>query len=493
MVGSPVLFVAIPLLAAFLIPLMGMIWKEFVRIIPGLVLAYMLVLSVSLMIYVQTHGTIVEVISGWGPPVGINLVFSPFSGFLTTLMTFLGLLVWLYSHKYKRNVDYEPAKKYFILLMLMVTGSVGIVLTGDLFNMFVFIEIVSISGYGLTSFFVRRDSAEAAFKFLFMGALASSFLLIGIMIIYTQLGTLNIAEIAQRMPQMDYNMKVFSLIFLLVAIGVEAELFPLNGWAPDVYTQAPGPISAAMSGIVVKAAIYANIRIIFTMYDLQGAYQYLLVVGLITFIVAETAALKQERLKRMLAYSSIGQMGLAMIAFGIGTKEGVYAALFLMFSHAIIKSLLFFSGSYLVFNKTSKYIKHVNGMGKYLPVTAFLFTLGAFAIIGLPPFMGFWSKLALLSAAADSNLVILVAVILAVSVVEAVYYLRVVNRIFFFKKKSNTKPEKPTINAMIAMLSLAAIVLVIGFYPDLVTGLIERAADDLMDKGHYIGEILSKK
>ncbi|HHH52448.1 MAG TPA: hypothetical protein ENK91_02220 [Bacteroidetes bacterium] len=491
MVGTPVLFIVIPLLAAFLIPITGMFWKNSVRVIPGIVLLYMLVLSVSLLFQVNETGAVIEVIADWKPPIGINLVFSPFSGFLATLMSFLGFLVWLYSFKFKRNVDFEPAKKYFILLMLLVTGAIGIVLTGDIFNMFVFIEIVGITGYGLTSFYTRRDSAEAAFKYLFMGSLASTFLLLAIMIIYSQLGTLNIAEIADKMPMMDNRLKIMSMVFFIVAIGIEAEIFPLNGWAPDVYTQAPGPVGAAFAGIVVKAAIYASVRLVYTMFDLSGALNLFIVIGLLTFIIAETTALRQDRLKRMLAYSSIGQMGLVMIAFGIGTKEGVFAALFLIFNHAIIKSLLFLSGSYLVYNKKNKYIKHVNGMGKYLPITSILFTLGAFSIIGLPPFAGFWSKLAILTAAADNKMIMLLAAILAVSVLEAVYYLRVVNRIYFYDKKEKTEVAKPTINALIAMVSLGIIILLVGFYPDAITGILDKAASDLLDKTAYIKEVLT--
>ncbi|OQX72334.1 MAG: hypothetical protein B6D61_13985 [Bacteroidetes bacterium 4484_249] len=228
MVGTPVLFIAIPLLAAFLIPLFGMIWKELVRIVPGLVLAYMLVLSVTLFNHVLNYGPIVEIIAGWSPPLGINLVFSPFSGFLVTLMTFLGFIIWIYSYRFKRNVDFEPSKKYFILLLMLITGSIGIVLTGDIFNMFVFIEIVGISGYALTAFYTGRNSAEASFKYLFMGSLASSFLLIAIMIIYTQLGTLNMADIAGKIHTVEPIYKITALIFFLVAIGIEAEIFPLK-------------------------------------------------------------------------------------------------------------------------------------------------------------------------------------------------------------------------------------------------------------------------
>ena len=493
MVGTPVLFIAIPLLAAFLIPLLGMIWKELVRIVPGLVITYLLILSINLLDHVLVHGPIVEVIAGWVPPIGINLVFSAFSGFLVVLMEFLGLLVWAYSYRFKRNVDYEPALKYFLMLMMLITGSVGIVLTGDIFNMFVFIEITSISAYGLTAFYKGRDSAEASFKYVMMGSIASTFLLLAIMIIYSQLGTLNMADIANRIHTMNPTYKIVSYIFFVTALGIEAEIFPLNGWAPDAYAEAPGPVGAAFAGIVVKAAVYAIIRYTYTIFDLSGTFNFLILIGMITLILAETAAIRQEKLKRMLAYSSIGQMGLVMVAFGFGTKEGVFAALFMMLNHAIIKSLLFFSGSYLVYNSTEKKIEEVNGMSKFLPITSLLFALGSFAIVGLPPFAGFWSKLSVMTAAADSNMILIMALVLIVSVVELVYYLRVVNRIYFFKKESSIKPQRPTPNALIVMLVLGAIILVIGFYPDAVTGVLHKASASLMDKTQYIHNVLSLK
>ncbi len=491
MVGTPVLFIAIPLLAAFLIPLVGMVWKESVRIIPGLVLAYLLVLAINLLSYVTVNGPIVEIIAGWAPPIGINLVFNAFSGFLVTLMIFMGLLVWLYSYRFKSNVEYEPARKYFLLLMMLITGSVGIVLTGDIFNMFVFIEIVGISGYALTAFYTGRDSAEASFKYLIMGSIASIFLLLAIMIIYSQLGTLNMADIASKMHLMSPKLKVISFILFVVALGIEAEIFPLNGWAPDAYAEAPGPVGAAFSGIVVKAAVYALIRYTYTIFDLSGAYNILIIIGLITLVVAEVSAIRQEKLKRMLAFSSIGQMGLVLVAFGIGTAEGVFAALFIMLNHAIIKPMLFFSGSYLVYHSKKKFISDVDGMGKLAPFTSIIFTLGTFAIVGLPPFAGFWGKLSFLVAAANSNMVLIIALILMVSVVEIVYYMRVVNRIFFFKRNTGLLARRPTFNAYIVMSVLAVIILVIGFYPDSVSMYLQNAANSLVDKSQYIHNVLT--
>jgi proton-translocating NADH-quinone oxidoreductase chain N len=491
MVGTPVLFIAIPLLAAFLIPLLGMIWKELVRIVPGIVLAYLLVLAVSLMGQVSENGPIVEILAGWAPPIGINLVFNAFTGFLVTLILFLGLLVWLYSYRFKSNVEYEPARKYFLLLMMLVTGSVGIVLTGDIFNLFVFIEITGISAYALTAFYTGRDSAEASFKYVMMGSIASSLLLLAIMIIYTQLGTLNMADIASKIHLMDPTLKAVAFILFVVALGIEAEVFPLNGWAPDAYAEAPGPIGAAFAGIVVKAMLYAVIRFTYTIFDLSGAFDLLIIIGILTLVVAEVAAIRQDKLKRMLAYSSIGQMGLVIVAFGIGTREGVFAALFIMLNHAIIKPLLFFTGSYLVYHSKKKYISDVDGMGKLAPFTSVLFALGAFAIVGLPPFAGFWGKLSFLIAAADSNMIMIIALILIVSVVEIVYYMRVVNRIFFFKRTTGLLARRPTFNAYIVMSVLAVMVLMIGFFPDTVSGYIQAAANSLFDKSQYIQSVLT--
>ena len=479
-------------MAAFLIPLFGKLNKNLVRLIPGLVLLYLSYISVILMTQVITKDTtIIEIIAGWSPPWGINLVFSPFTGFLVSLFSFLGLIIWIYTYNFKPEVDYAQTQKFYVLFMMLITGAIGVVLTGDIFNLFVFLEITAISAYSLTAFYRERDGAEAAFKYLLIGSFASFLILLAILILYTQVGTLNMAEIAQRVPDMNPYMKGVILILFFVGFGIEAEMFPLNGWAPDVYTQAPGPIGAIFAGIVVKAGVYALIRIIFTLFDVVEVLQLLVVMGLITMAVAEVTAMRQGRLKRMLAYSSIGQMGLVLVAFGIGTHEAVFAAIFLMFNHAIIKGMLFLSATYLVYHSKEKNISDLDGIGKLMPFTAFLFALGSLAIVGLPPFAGFWSKLYILMAAADVRLIAVIAIILVVSVIEIVYYFRVLHRIYFKERISTVEIKIPSLNAKFAMLILALVIVIIGIYPDLISGLIERAATDLLDKQHYIQSVLS--
>jgi proton-translocating NADH-quinone oxidoreductase chain M len=492
MVISPVHYIAVPLLAAFLIPLLSkFIHKELARIVPGIVFLYSIFISITLMLQIGDKGIISEVIAGWQAPWGINLVFSPFSGFLASLMSIIGFLIWLYSYNFKK-IDKEQSQKYHILQMMMVTGAIGIVLTGDIFNLFVFMEITAITAYSLTSFYRERDGAEAGFKYLLIGSFASVLILLAIMILYTQLGTLNMAEIAQKSHLIPTSLKTTIIVLFLVGFGIEAEMFPLNGWAPDAYSQSPGPIGAAFAGIVVKAGVYALVRVIFTLFDIHGAYDFLIYGGLITMIIAETSALAQTNLKRMLAYSSIGQMGFVLMAFGIGTHQAIVGALFLMFNHAIIKSLLFMSGSYLTYNSLTKQISALSGLGKKLPLVSILFGIGAFAIVGLPPFSGFWSKLYVLSAAADKNMLLLIMTILAVSIVEIIYYFRVVSTLYYGKQNPEIEIQKPSINAMVSMIALGITILVVGVYPDVITNLLENAATALTDKATYIQSVLTQ-
>jgi len=493
MVISPVHYIVAPLLAAFAIPLLSKVYKDAARVVPGIVLFYNMIISFVLMKEVSEKGFISEVIAGWQPPWGINLVLTPFSAFLATTVSVLGFAIWLYGFRFRRTLKGGVVKYYEILQMMMIAGSIGVIITGDIFNMFVFIEIVGITAYSLTAFYRNRDGAEAGFKYLFIGSLASTFLLLAILIIYTQTGTLNMAQIAERMHDVPQGMKITALILFLVALGIEAEMFPLNGWAPDAYSQAPSPTSATFAAVVSVAGVYALVRVLFTLFDVGGVHNYLIVMGFITMLVAEIAAISQKNLKRMLAYSSVGQVGLVLIAFGIGSELAVFGAIFLMLNHAVIKSLLFMTGSYFIYNTDDKRLVAMNGIHKKLPYVSALFSIAAFAIVGFPPFSGFWSKFYILTSAADKEMIYLIVGILLVTIIELVYYLRTVGRIYFAKEEVEEAAHKPSPNALVAMTALAVFIIVIGVYPDLITDYLHNAAASLLDKANYIKEVLSMR
>ncbi len=486
---SPVHFIAVPLLAAFLIPIIGRFSKELVKIIPGIVLLYLSFVAISLF-PVALDKPIVEILAGWKPPFGISLVYGPLAAFLTSLITLIGFVIWVYSYKF---IIREPIEKYYMLFMLLITGSTGIILTGDIFNMFVFLEITAIAAYSLTAFLRDKDGAEAAFKYLLIGSFASAFFLLAVMLIYAKTGTLNIAEIATRIDSVPMSSRILILILFLVGLGIEAELFPLNGWAPDAYSQAPSPIGAVFGGIVVKAGIYALMRIVFLFFNFTNVFHFLLIMGIITMLIAEMSAMKQQQIKRMLAFSSIGQMGLVIIAFGVGTSESVQAGLFQMFNHAVIKALLFFAAGYLVFHSGSKNISALDGLGRDKPITSFFFALGALAIIGLPPFAGFWSKLYVLISVADAGLIAAVVLVLIASIIEAVYYLRVVSRLYFNKETAEESEVRRTpVSGLIAMGVLGLVIIVVGLYPDALWNILKPAAEELVNKAEYIRIALLK-
>ncbi len=478
---SPVHFIAVPLFAAFLLPLLGRISQKLVTLVPGIVLLYLS--AVALTLFPQAYNEpIVEIIAGWRPPFGITLVFGPLAAFLVTMITLIGFVVWIYSYRF---IIRAPLEKYYMLFMLLIAGSTGIILTGDIFNLFVFLEITAIAAYSLTAFLRDHNGAEAAFKYLLIGSFASAFVLLAIIILYANVGTLNMADIAVRMGDVPAKIKLTIMILFIVGLGIEAELFPLNGWAPDAYSQAPSPIGAVFAGIVVKAAVYALMRVLFTLFDLPTSSHFLVVMGTITLLIAEMSAMRQQQIKRMLAFSSIGQMGLVLVAFGLGTREGIAAALFLMFSHAIIKTLLFFSAGYLVFFSGFKNISDLEGVGREKPWTGFFFSLGALAIIGLPPFSGFWGKFYLLISAANASHIFLIVLILFSAVIEAVYYLRVVGRLYF-KKLHDIEIRRTPFTGLLAMGILAIVTITIGVYPDFIYELVLPAADELLDKAAYL-------
>ena len=489
---SPSLLIAIPLAGAFAVPLLALASKKLVRWIPPLVLAVDLVLGLALLPRVLEKAIVVS-IGGFPPPFCINLMIGPLGLSLAILISLVGLLIGVYATGYIKT---EPTEKYHTLFLLLATGALGIVLTGDIFNLFVFFEILCVASYGLTAYEKDRSGTEAAIKYLIQGTVGSTFILVAIGLLYGLFGTLNMADIAASVPSAEPLHLFVILAFFVVGFGVEAAIFPLNAWLPDAHSSAPSSVSAILSAIAIKTGVYAIARVSYTLMDAQGFLLVISVIGVVTLVVGEIAAYRQTHdIKRMLAYSSIGQIGLIVFAIGIGTSLGVFGGLFQLVNHALAKCLLFLAAGYMILLTGSKKLADMRGLARRMPLTAVAFTVAAFSLVGLPPFAGFMSKLSIVCAAikAESTAhLVLIIVALAATVVEAGYFFRVIQALYF---KGGTGPsirsvKEAPVTALIPILVLAALIIGIGVYPQLVTDALNGAAEELLDRGAYIRDVL---
>jgi len=489
MVIAPLL-IAIPLAAAFLIPLLELMSKRAAKYVPPLALLANLILSGALIPRVLREPIVVS-IGGWRPPFCINLMVGPLGILLAALISLISFFIAVYAVAYIRK---GPTDRYHMLFLLLVAGATGVVLTGDIFNLFVFFEILCISSYALTAYNRDKGGAEAAFKYLVQGTVGSTLILIAIAFVYGLFGTLNMADIAAHIASVN-SIHLFVILALFIAgFGVEAAIFPLNAWLPDAHAAAPSSISAILSSIAIKTGVYAMARTTYTLFNATGLLLFVSAIGLVTLVIGEMSAYRQrEDIKRMLAYSSIGQIGLIVFALGIATSAGIFGALFQLVNHALAKALLFLAVGYMIYKVGSKKLSSLEGLGREMPLTCLAFAVAAFSLIGLPPFAGFMSKLSIIYAAVATKQGIFLAftaIVLLATVVEAGYFFRLIQTLYFRKSK-NSRPvgEAPT-SALLPVIALGILIVVIGVFPQLVTPLLQGGAEELFHRADYIHYVL---
>lgn len=484
-----VLLVAVPIGLAFAIPLLGLISRRIVKYVPVAASLFNLVV-VSLLIPESLAGPVVVNIGGFPPPFCINLVAGPVGVLFAALIALAGFLVAVYALVYIKE---GPKEKYHILYLLLLTGATGVVLTGDIFNLFVFFEILCISSYALVAYLGDRAGIESAVKYLIQGAVGSSLLLIGIGLLYGLFGTLNMADIARQIQSFDSISVFVPMALMITGLGVEAAVFPLNAWLPDAHSSAPSSISAILSGIAIEVGLYAVVRVLFTVFGVSSILMFFVFLGILTLLVGEMCAFSQNNIKRMLAYSSIGQIGLIVFAVAIATSHAVAGGLFQAISHTLGKGLLFLAAGYMIVRSGSMEISSFRGMGRRMPVTSLAFTVGAFSMVGLPPFVGFSSKFIIIRAALAQETIlftVLMTLVLLTAVIEGAYFFRVIQVIYFKEYEGEGAREEAPAAALAPMLVFMILIIAIGVYPKAVFGLLNSAASELLDRTNYIRSIL---
>lgn len=484
---------ALPLISAFFVPIFKRLNFSVMKYLTSITIIQSVIAG---WVFAEVFGIgsgagdpIIVIISGFNPPIAINLYIGKFAGLFVLVIALVSFFASIFSWK---SVEVEPKDKYVMLFLLLMLGSTGMITTGDLFNLFVFMEITVISAYSLTGYNKDISGSEGSIKYIILGGVGSSLFLVGVGLIYGSLGTLNLADIGQKASLMDPLVAKVGMGLIVFGLAVESELFPLNAWAPDAYQGAPHAVTILFSGFVVKSSLYALGRIVYLMRGIgswNNILSFIVVMGVLTVVIGELSALRQSNVKRMIAYSSIAQVGLIAVGFGLGTTAGVTASVFHMLNHAIVKTLLFLSVGYVAIKIGGPHINNFKGLGRKMPYTSLAITIGAISIVGIPMFNVFWSKIKLILATFAANKGIIVPLILGASLIEFVYYFRLIHRIWFYKP-TETKKESNTIKG--AMIILILIIILIGIHPILpnpIWEFIQGAGNDIANKAAYIKNV----
>jgi NADH-quinone oxidoreductase subunit L len=404
----------------------------------------------------------------WMPAEGINLsvLIDPLSVLMANIAACIGLLIMIYSVSYMEHEKATP--RFFFFMLLFISGMLGLVVANNLLQMYMFWEIVGLCSYSLIGFWYSRpDAAKAGMKAFIVTRIGDIFLLLGILLLYFSTGTFEFLEIKELIAagQVSVPMLAVSLLMLFGAMCKSAQV-PLHVWLPNAM-EGPTPTSALIHGAtMVKAGIYLVARIYILFSIVQPWLTTITYVGGITAFLAATMALTSSDLKRVLAFSTISQLGMILAALGIGSDLGWFASQFHVLSHALFKSLLFLCAGVVMHATNTLDLKHLGGLRKAMPITFIVSVIGAFSLAGIPPFSGFWSKDTIFEAIILGNNLPLYIMIFATSVLTAIYSLRWVCLVFLGERSEFTKDahiHDPSPVITIPLILLAGDSCVTGF------------------------------
>ncbi|MGD2066474.1 MAG: NADH-quinone oxidoreductase subunit L [Candidatus Bathyarchaeota archaeon] len=405
----------------------------------------------------------------WMPALDIDLsvLIDPLSTMMANIAACIGLLIMIYSVKYMEKEKATP--RFFFFMLLFVGGMLGLVMANNLLQMYFFWETVGLCSYSLIGFWYNRsEAAKAGMKAFIVTRVGDIFLLLGILILYVNTGTFNFLEIRELIAagQVSVPLLTVSILMLIGAIGKSAQV-PLHVWLPNAM-EGPTPTSALIHGAtMVKAGIYLVARIYVLFSLVQPWLTTITYVGGITAFLAATMALTSDDLKRVLAFSTISQLGMIMSALGIGTELGWFASQFHVISHALFKSLLFLSAGVVMHVTHTLDLKQLGGLRKEMPITFIVSVIGAFSLAGIPPFSGFWSKDTIFEAIILANNIPLFILIFGTSVLTAIYSIRWICKVFLGKKSeflADHHMHDPSPVIYVPLIMLAAASCITGFF-----------------------------
>ncbi|MDZ4064885.1 MAG: monovalent cation/H+ antiporter subunit D family protein [Coriobacteriia bacterium] len=483
----PVVLIITPLVGAALTPIVGRYRTQLAGYWALFVFSIVSLAAVVLSYRVSTQGSFSYHMGGWAPPLGIELRFDEFSVSMGVICL-VGWLALLFSLAYAKHAIPEQRIPYYYALVLLCLGGMnGFAVTGDIFNMFVFLEILSLSGYALVAITGERIAELAGFKYLVMGAISSLSVLLGIGFLYSLTGTLNMTDLATRLGDVAPFPAAVAVAALTLGFSMKAAVFPLHIWLPDAHSIAPGPVSAILSGLVVKIGVLGMLRMFQILYaaelfDLSSLNTVLMWMGAISIVTGALFAMVQEDIKMMLAYSTISNIGYIFMGLGLASPFGIMGASVHIFNHALIKATLFLGAGALIHQTGYRNLRDLRGVGKAMPITSAAIAIGAISIVGIPPTAGFLCKWYIALGAIQAGRLLFAIILLFGALLIFVYYIRMVNAFYFM---APTHPEilevgEAPISMLVPVVVLAILCLVMGIFGSIPLSFIEPAVRSML-------------
>jgi multicomponent Na+:H+ antiporter subunit D len=506
------LFVAVPLGGAFITAIIGSFAKGFGRYFTSIIFAFLTGLSIYFILHVKEP--LIYNVGGWELfekiPIAIYMILDGLTVYLLLIINLIAFASAFYSISYIKRFTAE--NHYYTLFCLMTAGMNGVIISGDLFNIYVFLEMAAIASYALVAFEIEKEHLEASFKYQVLGGVSSLFILLSIGFLYWLTSTLNIADVSRLIAaEGRRELVTFAQVILLCGFGLKAAMIPFHAWLPDAHSSAPSPISSMLSGVLIKAiGAYVILRLFFNMFAITyNISMVITIIGTLSMVIGVLLAIGQWDIKRLLAYHSISQMGYVILGVGIGmlvlSRGGdravatlsIAGGLFHLFNHAVFKGLLFLNAGAVEYETGLRDMKRLGGLAAKMPVTTGTSLGASMSISGIPPFNGFFSKLIIIVAAIQAKYYVLSILAVFVSIITLASFLKV-QRFTFFNKPEESWDERGikikevpfSMCFSMIMLVILCFVLSLLIVPSIRDIVLTPAVNVLVDAGEYTTAVL---